>query len=140
MIWEELLASAERIRRAAVGADATLAALPLAAIGWATVEHERAQGELDAALGHGGSWLPLDGDPALGARGWVRASVGGATAMGATPAVVILEPDTEGRLAASLARFGEAVAVVYLGSGPVGPGRLIRGGPAWGPHVVVLAT
>ena len=133
MTWDELLAAAERIRLAAASEDATLAGLPLAAIGWATVEHERAERELDAALGPGALWLPLDRDPALGARGWARA------AAGATAAVVILEPNTEGRLAASLARFGEAVAVVYLGSGPVGPARLIRGSPVWGPHVVVLA-
>ncbi|MBI2782357.1 MAG: hypothetical protein HYX55_11265 [Chloroflexi bacterium] len=133
MTLDELLADAARIRDAVVREDATLAALPLAAIGWATVEHERAERELEAALGPGAPWLPLDRDPALGARRWARAAVG------RSPAVVILEPDTEGRLAASLARFGEAVATVYLGTGPVGQGRLIRGGHAWGPHVVVLA-
>jgi hypothetical protein len=51
---------------------------------------------------------------------------------------VVLEPDTEGRLAASLARFGEGVAVIYLGDGPPGPGTLVRGGLPWGPHVILL--
>ena len=139
MSWHELTASAERIRSTAVEADPRLASLPLAGVGWATVEHVRAIDELDLALGGGpppagsapGRWTLLARDDALGARAWLRAPVPG------RPALVVLEPDTEGRLAASLARFGEGIAVVYLGADMVEPGRLVRGGPAWGPHVIV---
>lgn len=132
MIGGELRAAAERIRTRAVERDPALAGLPLAGIGWATVEHERAQSELDPS----GSWAELARDPALGARRWLRVA-DGATA---DPALVILEPDTEGRLAASLARFGETVAVAYLGNRAIAEGRLVREGPAWGPHVVVAAN
>lgn len=130
----DLRAAAERIRRAAVEADPALAVLPLSGIGWATVEGERAEHELDPS----GSWTELERDPALGARRWLRAAV--APDAGGDPALVILEPDTEGRIAASLARFGEGVAVAYLGDGAIVEGRLVRGGPAWGPHVVAPAA
>jgi hypothetical protein len=139
MSWHELTAAADRIRDAAVEADPRLARLPLTGIGWATVEHERAIDELDLALGGGPPlaggaperWTPLARDPALGARAWLRMPVAGRLAL------VVLEPDTEGRIAASLARFGEGIAVVYLGADTVESGHLVRGGPAWGPHVVV---
>lgn len=145
MSWDELVSAAKEIRDAAVIADRSLGALPLAGIGWATVEAERAVVELEAlfiASGAGGgsptptSWAPGERDPALGARAWLRAT---ATWHGG-PWLVVLEPDTEGRIAASLARFGEGVAVAYLGEGLLRPGRLVRGGPTWGPHVVVLGA
>jgi hypothetical protein len=80
----------------------------------------------------------------------------------------VLEPDTEGRLAAALARSGEGVAAIYLAPkprdtaaaggaspterpqridptrlghpapGPLGSGRLLLARPTWGPHVIVL--
>ena len=146
MTRDDLLAAAARIRATVAEADRSVAALPIAAIGWATVEHERAMGQLDEALagapGAPGAtgvdaerWRPMPRDAALGASAQVRGLGAG------IPALVVLEPDSEGRLAASLARFGEGVAVVYLGTlaaGGFGGGRLVRGGPAWGPHVVVL--
>ena len=66
--------------------------------------------------------------------------------------VVLLEPDTEGLLAATLARFGEGLAVAWfepdppgtrdrrsaIAQTPFGPGRLVLGGPRWGPHAIVL--
>jgi hypothetical protein len=140
MTWADLREAAERIRADAVGADPGLADLPLAGIGWATVEGERAIRELDALLAgdtaeaNPGSWTELDRDAILGARVWRRQTA----APPARPVVFVLEPDTEGRLAASLARFGEGVAVIYLGDGPLGAGRLIRGGKPWGPHVIAL--
>lgn len=143
MSWDELVSAGEEIRDAAVIADPSLADLPLAGIGWATVEAERAVVELEtlftaSGAGEGSpspmSWTPVERDPALGARAWLRAT---ATSL-AIPWLVVLEPDTEGRIAASLARFGEGVAVLYLGDGAIRPGRLVRGGPAWGPHVVIL--
>lgn len=141
MSWRELIQAAEAVRAAALAADPTLEALPLAGIGWATVDVERAQQELDARLGpeDGGastSWTPIAGDASLGAKAWLRFSGEKEPPAVPRPALVLLEPDTEGRLAASLARHGEGVAVIYLGDGPAGPGRLLRGGGMWGPHVV----
>lgn len=152
MSWDDLLEAAERIRATTVTADPRLAELPLVGIGWATVEGERAMRELDArfpaATAHGRQvWRPAARDEDLGALAWVRIAAGDEPA-----SIVVLEPDTEGRLAASLARWGEGVAAIYLGppadpagsgvpharGGPLGLGRLVRGGPAWGPHVVVL--
>jgi hypothetical protein len=149
MSWTVLAEAAEAIRTAAAARDPRAAGLPVAAIGWATVEHERAIRELDALLGAPrdagpgaapdaaagpGAWAPIGRDPALGAQAWLR-DPGGAAG---DPSLVVLEPDTEGRLAASLARFGEGVAVAYLGAGRPPGGTLVRGGPAWGPHAVVL--
>jgi hypothetical protein len=147
MSWAILLEAADAVRAAAAARDARAAGLPLAGIGWATVEHERAIRELDALLAadrapgvDGGPgpphrpWTAIGRDSVLGAQGWVRDP----GAEGERPALVVLEPDTEGRLAASLARFGEGVAVAYLGDGPPGPGALARGGAAWGPHAVLL--
>jgi hypothetical protein len=119
------------------------------AIGWATVDWER----FVAGLGPDpiGS---LPRDPHLGAfvLRYGRAE----------PAVLVLEPDTEGRLAATLARSGEGPVAIYLGlgpgeltpfiatarrrgaltttvrPGPFGPSVLLAGGPAWGPHVLVV--
>lgn len=140
MSWSDLFGAAERIRADAMAADPRLAGLPLAGIGWATVEGDRAMRDLDALLAgdeadaNPGPWAELDRDPTLGARVW-RRQTGDPPAR---PVILVLEPDTEGRLAASLARFGEGVAVIYLGDGPFGAGRLIRGGRPWGPHVIVL--
>ena len=137
MSWAELVAAAEGVYEAA----ATRAPQrPIAGIGWATVDQERARAELDGLLAADPAaprlapWAPLDRDPSLGSSVWVRLSVGSS----AGPALVVLEPDTEGPLAASLARFGEGVAVLYLGEGAPRTGGLTRGGPAWGPHIVVM--
>jgi hypothetical protein len=110
----------------------------LAAIGFATVDHERVAQELgvDRLLG------PVD-EPALGARAW-RPEAG---------RLLLLEPSTEGRLAASLARLGEGPRVLYLAVDAAGvqpelgerahptalavPGVLILAGSRWGPFVVL---
>lgn len=139
MTWADLIGAAERIRADAVAADPGLTDLPLAGIGWATVEGERAICELDVLLADDvaeadpGSWTVLDRDTTFGARVWRRQTHGPS----ARPVVFVFEPDTEGRLAASLARFGEGVAVIYLGDTSLGPGRLVRGAKPWGPHVVL---
>jgi hypothetical protein len=75
--------------------------------------------------------------------------------------IVLLEPNTEGRLAASLARFGQEPVVMYLEPvvagedvraaaaavgillsearpGPFGRGRLVLGGSRWGPHLILV--
>jgi hypothetical protein len=148
----DLLATAESRRTEAAVRDPWLADLPVAGIGWATVELDRAAGELAGV----GPFSPASRDASLGAS--ARRSPLGKAAPSATalPAIVLLEPDTEGLLAAALARFGEGVLVVYLGPldradvddtphlgpprpGPIGPARLVIGRPAWGPHVLVLA-
>lgn len=137
-----VLAAAVRLRDTATGRDPALTESPaaeLVAIGMATVDLERSAGRL------GGDWAPLPRDPLLGAT--ARRLVVGPGA-GISPAVLLLEPDTEGPLAAALARFGEGLAAVYVrpgrwpagrfaATGPLGPARLVRG-PAWGPHVVAL--
>ena len=106
------------------------------AIGWATVDAERA-----AAEQSGIEFLPTEPEEAMGARAW----------LGRTGAVdiVLLEPSTEGRLAAALARRGEGLAVLYLAVDAVEgatrmtalgrPGRLLPHGTPWGPFVIVVA-
>ena len=150
MSWWELGAAASAIHAAAAARDPAVTGNVLAGIGWATVEGERAIRELDQLLGPA-PWHPATRDELLGAAAWMRAEPANPSTM-----LVVLEPDTEGRLAASLARWGEGVLAVYVrppaaddveppaqpgtapGSGPLGPGRLVAGAPAWGPHVVVL--
>ena len=153
-----LVAAAEAIRARAAERHAGLEGADLAGIGWATVELERAVREVGAALGlDPGAWVPAARDDVLGARAWSAL-----LPVEAGPTIVLLEPDTEGRLAATLVRFAEGVAAVYLrgqgaggsASGPglaatdigastvaqgaLGPARLVPGAPAWGPHALLL--
>jgi hypothetical protein len=143
----ELIAAAEAIRAEASERDPWLAELPVVGAGWATLELDRAARDLSMIGGF---------DDAVR-----DATVGGATRRvrrsdRSLPAVVLLEPDTEGLLAATLARFGEGVRIAYLGAldradvddtprlgpprpGPLGPARLVVGRPRWGPHLLVLA-
>jgi hypothetical protein len=142
----ELAAAAEAIRAAAAERDPWLADLPVAGVGWATVELDRAAAELSP----GGAFTAVGRDANLGAFAR-RASL-----HRPGPTLVLLEPATEGLLAAALARFGEGVRIVYLGAldradvddtprlgpprpGPLGPARLVIGRPPWGPHALVLA-
>jgi hypothetical protein len=144
--WPELLAQAERIRAVAAERDPWLADLPVVGLAWATVELDRASREL-AAVGRFEA-APRDANLGATAR---RARF----ADRSRPAIALVEPDTEGLLAAALARFGEGIRAVYLGPldradvddtprlgpprpGPLGPARLVIGRPAWGPHVLVL--
>jgi hypothetical protein len=120
--------------------------------GWATVELDRAEREVVLAQG----WRP--GEPAAD-----DLTVGASTRIAHSPpgseAIVLLEPSTEGLLAASLARHGEGFLVDYLlvasldraaetarrggialspvSSGPFGRERLVTGGPRWGPHLIL---
>lgn len=126
------------------------------ALGWATVELDRATATLGAVISPGVSPALLADDPHLGARCRLLAPRGRGTA------VILLEPVTEGRLAASLARFGEGPVAIYLSAGPgglagavewirrsggvasraedgpVGRSALVLGGRAWGPHAVLV--
>lgn len=136
--------------------DAAGGAGGVLALGWATVELDRATAALGAIVGPGVSPAPLADDPHLGARCRLIAP------WGRGRAVILLEPVTEGRLAASLARFGEGPAAIYLSlgpgvlagavewirgsggvvsrpeDGPLGRSALVLGGRAWGPHAVLV--
>ena len=131
--------------RAHPGSAGTQGGVRLLAVAVAAVDLERAS----AAPGGAGDRLP--DDALLGAR---VASTGVA-------GVLVAEPATEGRLAATLARHGEGPAALYLavppsvmadlqarlegqgerpreGAGPFGPQILARTRPAWGPHLLLV--
>ena len=135
----------------------------LVGLGWCTVELDRAESELDPWLGPRPSGVPpgvevdadgLGTDEHLGARVRLREGAGLPGAW-----MVLLEPSTEGRTAASLARDGEGPCALYLRpavgldawldaargrgvtassqrDGPFGVQVLLAGSPA-GPHVIV---
>ena len=146
-------------RDGAAGGDGTAIqvtpGMRLVGVAWATVELDRAERELDPWLDPAG--VPGDGtEPHLGARTRTRPSPG-------LPArsLVLAEPSSEGRLAASLACDGEGPCALYLEpaegleawlataarrgvavsairSGPFGPSAIVDGVPS-GPHLVVVA-
>lgn len=102
------------------------------AVGWASVELERAGRELAGVVDPGRPFRDAPDSAVLGARclvGWV-----GPTADALR--IVLLEPATEGRLAAHLARYGEGWAARWVVAaeeagpmlmrvGPLGPERLL---------------
>lgn len=117
----------------------------LLAVGVATVDLERPAATFPSPA------AALPDDELLGAR-----------AAAGDPRVVLLEPATEGRLAASLARLGEGPAAFYLevgpaalaairerlvalgerpraGNGPFGPQLLASTRHPWGPHLLLVA-
>jgi hypothetical protein len=116
----------------------------IVARGWATVELERAVAELGGSLATGTGFEPAGSSTALGAR-----CLRGTSADG-SGVIVLLEPDSEGRLAGFLARHGEGWAATWVEAaaadddgrrpvardrttpGPFGPERLEHGSP-WGP-------
>ena len=120
------------------------ARIHVAAVGWATVELDRADERLSIEFAT--TFEPTVRDALLGA------SVRRSTADG--PGILILEPDTEGRLAGALAKHGEGPIALYLrvpslaqlprqlsiraGNGPLGPARLVLGGAAWGPFLILV--
>lgn len=116
------------------------------AIGWATVDLDRAVEQLVPILPAGAVFRGADRSIALGAACRVADKV-----PHDWPVIVLLEPDTEGRLAATLARSGEGwaaewsraagssrVAASPVRSGPLGPERLRLGDPVHGPHHLLL--
>ncbi len=134
-----------------LGLEAATAGAVLA-VGWATVELERAARELGTAFDL--EFVEAPGSIHLGCA--CRRSV--ATVDGVH--VVLLEPITEGRLAVTLARHGEGLAAAWIrddpmraattrsGSGgratsaarpgPFGTERLVLGGPVSGPHHLLV--
>lgn len=167
LIFEPLEVDAPGIlspAEAAAGATVAPLAEPrfrLAGVGWATVELDRAEAELDPWLEDaperttGAFDVPDVPEPHLGARTRVRPSPNLPGDL-----LVLAEPATEGRLAASLARDGEGPCVLYLAPaeglrawlaaaaergiavsavrrGPLGRSVLI-GGARSGPHLVVV--
>jgi hypothetical protein len=156
-----LLAAAIQVRADAAARDPWLAGLPIVGIGWATVELERAAEDLSSAFVRAGmpppAWIPAPRDELLGASAWVSREWWPTWGSDDPPAIVLLEPDTEGRLAATLAMAGEGVGAIYVAPrpdappgaidparlgrptpGPLGSGRTVLARPAWGPHVIVL--
>jgi hypothetical protein len=120
-------------------------------LGWATVELERAAHDLARRLPVSAPYDEAPADALLGAACLVGAPVPLAGGTIDPVRIVLLEPTTEGRLAASLARRGEAPAALWLldddrpevplsrpGGGPFGAERLLLGGPIDGPHVLVV--
>jgi hypothetical protein len=124
-------------------------ARPPLAVGWATVELDRAAAALAPMLAPGTAFEPASSSEHLGATCRVgRVDPAFVDELAAT--VVLLEPSTEGRLAATLARLGEGwcatwdaptAEVTRLSArrdGPLGSERLVLGGPVVGPHRLVL--
>jgi len=119
----------------------------LIGIGWATVDLDRAARELAREAGLDRSRVrPAPDDEALGAvAGRLDVKDG---------ALILLEPRTEGRLAAALARHGEGPVAAYLDTDAMpmasvrgallaprpdplgGQSRLVRPARAWGPFVL----
>jgi hypothetical protein len=113
--------------------------------GWATVDSERAATELSDLVGDGGF-------ERVGRSAWLGASCRRARALDVTDGewIVLLEPDTEGRLAGFLARHGEGWAASWEdvgeaaspGSrpGPLGPEYLESGQPMSGRFRLTLTA
>ena len=130
------------------------------AVGWATVDLDRAARELFATRG----WTQELAEPDVLIGAAVRRAVPVTKPIGAPgPVLLLLEPTTEGRLAGALARRGEGPAVLYVrpvdgdyrsslerlasagirtrfGRGPFGDAALVLGGPTVGPLLVLVAV
>ncbi|MFL5644726.1 MAG: hypothetical protein ACJ78L_05205 [Chloroflexota bacterium] len=114
----------------------------LIAVGWGTVETDRAVGELAASLGIARtSFRTAGGSGALGAS-----CVVAETLLDGDVALAVLEPATEGRIAAALARWDEGPLVAWYATesgtpgarGPFGAERVVAGDPLTGPHRLLV--
>ncbi len=123
----------------------------VSAVGWATVELDRAATELADLLADGTSFVETTSSAALGAR----CRAGRASMSHGDLQIVLLEPETEGRLAAFLARHGEGWAATWSAAaaaehvdhdggaerpGPLGPERFLPGRPTGGPYRLILSA
>lgn len=108
----------------------------LLGVGWATVDLERTLANVASTVAPAAA----ENDELLGASGAI---------VTAGPMVVlILEPATEGRLAACLARHGEGLCAIYIAAEAasvrarataLGRPGVVRDGPRYGPYVVEVA-
>ena len=140
----------------ATGLERTLdggEAVWIVGIGWATVDLERAAAGLASP---GVAFEPGADDDLLAATALIARPV-------AEPVVIVLEPMSEGRLAAGLARRDEGPLALYLapvhgslgsslqrlaqagirtqrGRGPFGDAALVLGRPAAGPQLILVAV
>ena len=118
------------------------------AVGWATVELDRAVKELSHLLAPGSTFEVAPPSVILGARCRV-----GVAAEAPVMRIVLLEPDTEGRLAAALARSGEGWVATWVldpwagvpvrhvsraRPGPLGEERQVFGLPPSAPYRLFL--
>lgn len=108
-----ILAAAETFQRDVARDDPALGGARLIAIVWATVELDRAERELGAILGAPLAAHAAPRDDALGAAVRIARPFG----PDPEPALLLVEPDTEGRLAGLLARHGEGIVAVELDAG-----------------------
>lgn len=154
---EESMHGAAAIATALEAVDRIVGADARRVFGWATVDIDRAERDLVRPLGRfsASTARDLPDDTLLGARCRLLTSGLG------EPEILLLEPATEGRIAASLARFGEGAVAMYVvvdhgrigdllrdarmaglvlsaeGDGPFGRQQLVVGGPPWGAHLCV---
>lgn len=128
--------------------------------GWATVELDRTEASFGVGRVPGPSAGPLgtrDTSEAQDTRDELLGAFARVIRTGDDREIALLEPFTEGRLAAALARHGEGFVALYLiadrgasararaaglvlstaGSGPFGPQRLVVGGARSGPFIVI---
>lgn len=118
--------------------------------GWATVELERAASELAGSLAPDAVFEAAPRSAILGARCLRGRARHGAEDEGGADWIVLLEPDTEGRLAAFLARSGEGWAATWTTTtppqrtggapGPLGEERLEDTRGAAGPYRLLLSA
>jgi hypothetical protein len=95
------------------------------------VDLERAATEHRASLGPAARFESAPRSEVLGARCLAVRTILGTSVAGRTMFawLVLLEPDTEGRLAGYLARHGEGWAATWLASSSTGTTRTARPGP-----------
>ncbi len=123
------------------------------AVGWATVELERAEATWRAVVAPGTTFADAPGSAHLGARCRVATVTSADIGRPDAPdrlTLVLLEPSTEGRLAATLARHGEGWCATWVADpggpsprtpehpGPLGPERLVPASPTFGPHRLLV--
>jgi hypothetical protein len=105
------------------------------AVGWATVELDRAADELAADLAiEPDAFVPAADSVALGATTRVARAV-----LPGRISIAILEPSTEGRLVAILVRHDEGPAAIWFeadeaGGAELPAGRVVPGGGPFGPE------
>jgi hypothetical protein len=122
--------------------------LPVIGLAWATVDTDRAVGELTRSVPEAAPFEPAVPDALLGGRSLLGRATAGRVRL------VILEPSTEWRLAAALARHDEGPVALWVGGsgralppdsrlsdpadGPFGRERLVLGAPIGGPYLLVV--